>query len=68
MSFDPVSLLKLFGQGAIEREFSNLLHKHVSTTGFKALADKFAAAQKGCQDGDPDEVATALTDALFSIH
>ncbi len=63
-----VSLLKLLGAGFVERELARIVHNHVTTAGYAALADKFTAGVKGCADRNADEVAQALTDALFSIH
>lgn len=61
-----IEFLKLFGAKLIAEELAFLIRHHVRD--FGTLAAAFTAGAKGCQDRSPDEVAQALTDALFSIR
>lgn len=65
---DLITLLKFFGAAEVERLLSNAFHKHVTSAGYKALGAHFTDGAKGCADGDPDEVAHAVTAILFSAH
>jgi hypothetical protein len=63
-----LSLVRFFGNGALERSLAGLLRKHATQGDYQALTAALTLAVAGCVKGDPDATAQALADALFLIH
>lgn len=60
-------LLKLFGERIVQAELADVLRHRVSTAGYAELVPLFQAGADGAKAADPNAVAQAITDLLFSI-